>query len=198
MADTFQNQLVALLPAMKAFAVMLTRNRQSADDLVNDTVLRALRKEDLYAMGTNLKAWLFTIMRNIHINNIRAGQRSRLVEIDDDLLPNLASVAPNQEHSLILKELFRAIDGLNPDQREVLLLVVGEDLSYEEAAEVCGCPIGTVRSRLARARRELERMLSGEVAMPVPDDGAARTVRRGLRSRDEAGADHRETLRAAS
>ena len=77
MADTFQNQLVALLPAMKAFAVMLTRNRQSADDLVNDTVLRALRKEDLYAMGTNLKAWLFTIMRNIHINNIRAGQRSR-------------------------------------------------------------------------------------------------------------------------
>ncbi len=183
MADTFQNQLVALLPAMKAFAVMLTRNRQTADDLVNDTVLRALRKRDLYAMGTNLKAWLFTIMRNIHINNLRAGQRSRLVEVDDDLLPNLASVAPGQEHVLVLKELFRAMDGLNADQREVLLLVVGQDLSYEETAKIVGCPIGTVRSRLARARRELERMLAGEVAMPVPDDGAARTVKRGVRSR---------------
>lgn len=186
MADTFQNQLVALLPALKAFAVMLTRNRQTADDLVNDTVLRALRKQDLYAMGTNLKAWLFTIMRNIHVNNLRAGQRSRLVQVDDDLLPNLASVAPGQEHALVLKELFRAMDGLNADQREALLLVVGQDFSYEDAARICNCPIGTIRSRLARARRELERMLSGEVAMPVPDDGAARTVMRGRRPGMEA------------
>ncbi len=177
MADTFQSQLVAQLPAMKAFAVMLTRNRQSADDLVHDTIVRALDKQALYAMGTNLKAWLFTIMRNLHINHQRAALRSRVVEVDDDLLPNLASVAPDQEHVLVLKDLFRAMDGLNADQRDVLLLVVGEDLSYEEAAQVCGCPIGTVRSRLARARRELERMLSGEVAMPVPDDGAARLVR---------------------
>jgi RNA polymerase sigma-70 factor (ECF subfamily) len=166
-ADTFQNQLVATLPAMTAFAVMLTRNRQSADDLVHDTVVRALSREELFTPGTNLKAWLFTIMRNLHINNLRAGHRSRIVDIDDDLLPNLASAAPNQEHRLVLKELFLAIGGLNQDQQEVLSLVVGQDMSYEEAAEICGCPIGTIRSRLARARRELERMLAGDVAIPA-------------------------------
>lgn len=181
MADTFQHQLITFLPAMKAFAVMLTRNRQSADDLVNDTVVRALRKQDLYTMGTNMKAWLFTIMRNIYVNNLRSGHSTRLIQIDDDLLPNLTSVAPGQEHVLILKELFRALDGLNSDQREVLLLVVGQGLSYEETARICECPIGTVRSRLARARRELERMLSGEISMPIPDDGAARTLNRGAR-----------------
>ena len=167
MADTFQNQLVALLPAMKAFAVMLTRNRQTADDLVNDTVLRALRKQDLYAMGTNLKAWLFTIMRNIHVNNLRAGQRSRLVEVDDDLLPNLASVAPGQEHVLVLKELFRAMDGLNADQREVLILVGASGFSYEEAAEVCNCRVGTVKSRVSRARAELKQILE-QGNLPIP------------------------------
>jgi RNA polymerase sigma-70 factor (ECF subfamily) len=166
-ADTFQDLLVSNLPAMTAFAVMLTRNRQSADDLVHDTVVRALSREELFTPGTNLKAWLFTIMRNLHINNLRAGHRSRIVDIDDDLLPNLASAAPNQEHRLVLKELFHAIGTLNRDQQEVLSLVVGQDMSYEEAAEVCGCPIGTVRSRLARARRELERMLTGEATMPV-------------------------------
>ncbi|MBL8708966.1 MAG: sigma-70 family RNA polymerase sigma factor [Rhodospirillaceae bacterium] len=166
MADTYQNQLVDTLPAMKAFAVTLTRNRQAADDLVHDTVVRALSRQELFTPGTNLKAWLFTIMRNLYINSIRASQRSRMVDIDDDLLPNLASVAPNQEHSLVLKELFHAINALNPDQREVLSLVVGQDMSYEEAAEICGCPIGTIRSRLARARRELERMLAGDVALP--------------------------------
>lgn len=166
-ADTFQNQLVANLPAMTAFAVMLTRNRSAADDLVHDTVVRALSREELFTPGTNLKAWLFTIMRNLHINNLRAGHRSRIVDIDDDLLPNLASAAPNQEHRLVLKELFHAIGGLNRDQQEVLSLVVGQDMSYEEAAEVCGCPIGTIRSRLARARRELERMLAGDTALPA-------------------------------
>lgn len=182
MADTYQNQLVDTLPAMKAFAVTLTRNRQAADDLVHDTVVRALSREELFTPGTNLKAWLFTIMRNLHINNIRASQRSRMVDIDDDLLPNLASVAPNQEHSLVLKELFHAINALNPDQREVLSLVVGQDMSYEEAAGICGCPIGTIRSRLARARRELARMLAGDVALPgvearkrIPESGRERT-----------------------
>jgi RNA polymerase sigma-70 factor (ECF subfamily) len=173
-ADTFQNLLVATLPAMTAFAVMLTRNRQSADDLVHDTVVRALSREELFTPGTNLKAWLFTIMRNLHINNLRAGHRSRIVDIDDDLLPNLASAAPNQEHRLVLKELFQAIGGLNPDQQEVLSLVVGQDMSYEEAAEICGCPIGTIRSRLARARRELERMLAGDTAMPAPQPAKPR------------------------
>ncbi|WP_374371200.1 sigma-70 family RNA polymerase sigma factor [Dongia sp.] len=177
-ADTFQNQLVATLPAMTAFAVMLTRNRPSADDLVHDTVVRALSREELFTPGTNLKAWLFTIMRNLHINNLRAGHRSRIVDIDDDLLPNLASAAPNQEHRLVLKELFQAIGGLNQDQQEVLSLVVGQDMSYEEAAEICGCPIGTIRSRLARARRELERMLAGDVAMPAAQP-AAKPRRRG-------------------
>jgi RNA polymerase sigma-70 factor (ECF subfamily) len=166
-SESFRDQLVTMIPAMTAFAVMLTRNRQTADDLVQDTVLRALTRQELFTPGTNLKAWLFTIMRNLYINNLRASHRARLVEIDDDLLPNLASTVPNQEHRLVLKELFRAIGALNPDQQEVLVLVVGQDLSYEEAANICGCPIGTIRSRLARARRELERMLAGDVALPA-------------------------------
>ena len=122
-------------------------------------------------------------MRNIHINNLRAGQRRRLVEINDDLLPNLASVAPGQEDVLVLKELFRAFDGLNENQREVLMLVVGQDLSYEETAKICGCPTGTVRSRLARGRRELGRMLEGEVPLPAANDPALPTRSLSARAR---------------
>ena len=108
-------------------------------------------------------------------------QRMIMARTDEERVEPLAQLLPFQRADF--EGLFRAMDGLNADQREVLLLVVGQDLSYEETAKIVGCPIGTVRSRLARARRELERMLAGEVAMPVPDDGAARTVKRGVRSR---------------
>jgi RNA polymerase sigma-70 factor (ECF subfamily) len=161
-AISFHDQLIDTLPALRAFAMMLTRDRSAGEDLVQDTVLRALDKSDHYTLGTNLRAWLYTIMRNQFINGLRRRQREKLTDIDDELLDNLDAVAANQEHVLILKDLMRAMGRLRPEQREALHLVVADGLSYDEVAQVCNCPVGTVRSRIARARRELEARLLGE------------------------------------
>jgi len=162
-ALSFHDQLIETLPALRAFAMMLTRDRSAGEDLVQDTVLRALDKSEHFTMGTNLRAWLYTIMRNQFINGLRRRQRERLTDIDDDLLDNLDAVAANQEHVLILKDLMRAMGDLRPEQRQALHLVIADGLSYDEVAQICDCPVGTVRSRIARARRELEVRLMGEV-----------------------------------
>ena len=161
-ALSFHDQLIETLPALRAFAMMLTRDRSAGEDLVQDTVLRALDKSDHFTMGTNLRAWLYTIMRNQFINGLRRRQRERLTDIDDDLLDNLDAVAANQEHVLVLKDLMRAMGDLRPEQRQALHLVIADGLSYDEVAQICDCPVGTVRSRIARARRELEVRLMGE------------------------------------
>lgn len=179
MTDVFHDELIETLPALRAFAMMLTRDRAAGEDLLQDTVVRALDKCDSFTPGTNLRAWLYTIMRNQHINGLRRRQRERLTDIDDDLLDNLDSVAANQEHSLVLKELMQAIGGLRREQREALHLVVADGLSYEEVANICGCPVGTIRSRIARARQELEVRLTGEV-LPKAHTIAAREAQREL------------------
>lgn len=165
---SFHDQLIETLPALRAFAMMLTRDRSAGEDLVQDTVLRALDKSEHYTLGTNLRAWLYTIMRNQFINGLRRRQREKLTDIDDDLLDNLDAVVANQEHVLVLKDLMRAMGELRPEQREALHLVIADGLSYDEVAQVCNCPVGTVRSRIARARRELEVRLMGE--MPANRD----------------------------
>ncbi|TXH34471.1 MAG: sigma-70 family RNA polymerase sigma factor [Rhodospirillaceae bacterium] len=177
MTDVFHDELIETLPALRAFAMMLTRDRAAGEDLLQDTVVRALDKWESFTPGTNLRAWLYTIMRNQHINGLRRRQRERLTDIDDDLLDNLDSVAANQEHSLVLKELMQAISGLRREQREALHLVVADGLSYEEVANICGCPVGTIRSRIARARQELEVRLTGEV-LPKAHAIAAREAQR--------------------
>jgi RNA polymerase sigma-70 factor (ECF subfamily) len=177
-AISFHDQLIETLPALRAFAMMLTRDRSAGEDLVQDTVLRALDKSDHYTLGTNLRAWLYTIMRNQFINGLRRRQRERLTDIDEDLLDNLDAVAANQEHVLVLKDLMQAMGELRPEQREALHLVIAEGLSYDEVATVCNCPVGTVRSRIARARRELEVRLMGEEPTGLDYPKASRIANR--------------------
>lgn len=177
-AIAFHDQLIETLPALRAFAMMLTRDRSAGEDLVQDTVLRALDKSDHYTLGTNLRAWLYTIMRNQFINGLRRRQRERLTDIDEELLDNLDAVAANQEHVLILKDLMRAMGQLRPEQREALHLVIADGLSYDEVAQVCNCPVGTVRSRIARARRELESRLMGEEPTSLDSPKASRIADR--------------------
>ena len=165
MAD-FQDDLVALLPQLRAFARALTGGDAAfADDLVQDTAVKALQARASFAEGTNLKAWLFTILRN----NLRSVMRSKRVksEVPDEGLENLLWRGPAQEDRLEFEAFKRAFKLLSPAHREVLILVGVHGYAYEKAAEIAGCEVGTVRSRLNRARSQLKRMLL-EGALPLP------------------------------
>ncbi len=178
MVETFQTQLVEMMPSLRAFGTMLCRSRDRAEYLTQDTMIRALSKEAQFQPGTNLKAWLFTIMRNLHIDAMRQRKREAATDLDGDMFDNLQVSPASQDSRLILKELLRSMDRLNNDQREVLSLVGGHGLAYEEAAAICKCPVGTVRSRLARARRELEYMMMGDKPLETSRDARrAREVR---------------------
>jgi RNA polymerase sigma-70 factor, ECF subfamily len=167
MAD-FQDDLVALLPQLRAFARALTGGDAAfADDLVQDTTVKALQARASFAEGTNLKAWLFTILRN----NLRSVMRSKRVksEVSDEGLENLLWRGPTQEDRLEFEAFKRAFKLLSPAHREVLILVGVHGYAYEKAAEIARCEVGTVRSRLNRARNQLKRMLlDGDLPLPAP------------------------------
>ena len=150
--------LVELIPRLRRYARALVGDRASADDLVQDTLERAWTKLHLFRQGTDLRAWLFTVMHNVHVNRIRA---ARQTEALDEEMPELAQRAA-QGDSLVVRDLERAIAALPSAQREVLLLVALEDLSYEETARVLDIPVGTVMSRLARAREKVRALMSGK------------------------------------
>lgn len=152
-----EKELVACVPHLRAFAWFLARNRDRADDLVQDTIVRAMSAAHQYRAGTNLKAWMFTILRNLHYNEMRKN-RVHIQSLDDPLTYEPA-VPPSQMVSLEFGDFRRAFWQLADDRREVLILVGASGLSYEEAAKVCDCPKGTVKSRVSRARRELLRIL---------------------------------------
>ena len=143
--------IVDLIPRLRRYARALVGDRSAADDLVQDTLERAWVKFHLYRGGTDLRAWLFTVMHNVHVNRVRA-QRPTDVLTDD--LPEVAQRAA-QGDSLMVRDMDRALARLPEEQREVLLLVALEDMSYEKAARALGIPIGTVMSRLSRARERL-------------------------------------------
>jgi len=147
---------VALLPDLRAFSRFLCREREAADDLVQNTILAALDKQEQFAPGTNLKAWLFTIMRNRFYSDLRS-QRRRPTTTDDDT-PLLAAV-DNPEATLALKELSAVLFELSPQSREALVLVGAGGFSYEEAAALCHCSVGTLKARVSRARRQLSERL---------------------------------------
>ena len=150
--------LVALIPRLRRYARALVGERAAADDLVQDTLERAWSKLHLYRHGTDLRAWLFTVMHNVHVNQVRA---SRPTAALDDEMPELAQRAV-QGDALLVRDLERAIAALPAAQREVLLLVALEDLSYDETARALGIPIGTVMSRLARARDKVRALMHGK------------------------------------
>ena len=155
----FQAALIDVLPHLRAFARSLTRRREQADDLVNDAVVRALSAAAQFQPGTNFKAWMFTILRNLYYNEGRKNRATVSLDEAEALMP---SVAPVQQATLEFCDFRRAFWQLGDDHREVLILVGASGLSYEEAAEVCGCAIGTIKSRVSRARAELMHLLSGD------------------------------------
>ena len=151
-------RLVELIPRLRRYARALVGDRASADDLVQDTLERAWAKLHLYRRGTDLRACLFTVMHNVHVNRVRA---TRPVDPLDDDMPELAQ-RETQPDALLVRDLDRAIARLPADQRAVLLLVTLEEMSYEEVARTLGIPIGTVMSRLSRAREKLRAMMLGQ------------------------------------
>ena len=168
------HDLVHQIPHLRRFAISLLRNRDRADDLVQDCLARALAKKGSFRAGSNLRSWLFAILHNLFIDGHRRNG-GRTVSAAADLAIEHARVEPRQDDRMLLKELFVAIAALPDAQRFVLLMVAVEGLDYQEAATAIGVPVGTVRSRLSRARRILRDML--EAAGPVADIGAAATER---------------------
>ena len=148
-----KDDIVALLPDLRAFARFMCREREAADDLVQNTVLLALDKQKQYTEGTNLKGWLFTIMRNRFYSDLRA-QRRRPSAIDDSTTAPLLAT-DNPEAALELKELSVALWELSPQSREALILIGAGGFSYEEAARLCSCSVGTLKARVSRARKHL-------------------------------------------
>jgi RNA polymerase sigma factor (sigma-70 family) len=153
-------RLVDLIPRLRRYARALVGDRAAADDLVQDTLERAWAKLHLYRQGTDLRAWLFTVMHNVHVNRVRA---TRPMETLEDEMPELAQ-RPAQGDGLLVRDLDRAIARLPADQRAVLLLVTLEEMSYEDVARALAIPIGTVMSRLSRAREKLRLMMLGQAA----------------------------------
>ncbi len=152
--------LVELIPRLRRYARALAGDRAAADDLVQDTLERAWSKLHLYRRGTDLRAWLFTVMHNVHVNKLRA---MRATDPLDEDTPEIAQRAA-QGDSLMVRDLDRSIALLPADQRAVLLLVTLEEMSYEEVARTLGIPMGTVMSRLSRAREKLRAMMLGQAA----------------------------------
>jgi RNA polymerase sigma-70 factor, ECF subfamily len=153
-------RLVELIPRLRRYARALVGDRAAADDLVQDTLERAWAKLHLYRRGTDLRAWLFTVMHNVHVNKLRA---TRATDMLEDEMPELAQRGA-QSDALVVRDLERAIARLPAEQRAVLLLVTLEDMSYDEVARTLGIPIGTVMSRLSRAREKLRAMMAGQEA----------------------------------
>jgi RNA polymerase sigma factor (sigma-70 family) len=153
-------RLVDLIPRLRRYARALVSDRASADDLVQDTLERAWAKLHLYRRGTDLRAWLFTVMHNVHVNKVRSARPTDPLE---DEMPELAQRAA-QGDSLVVRDLDRAIARLPDEQRAVLLLVTLEEMSYDQVARALGIPIGTVMSRLSRAREKLRAMMLGQAA----------------------------------
>jgi RNA polymerase sigma-70 factor, ECF subfamily len=155
--DDLQSLLVSTVPNLRAFANSLCGNPTHSDDLVQDTLIKAWSNLASFERGTNLKAWLFTILRNTYFSELR--KRRREVEDADGAHAERMSVLPDQQVHMDVVDLKKAFGSLNDDQKEVLLLVGAEGFSYIEAAKIAGVAIGTVKSRVNRARAALTKTL---------------------------------------
>ncbi|MCZ2158659.1 RNA polymerase sigma factor [Bartonella sp. 220] len=153
----FKQELLSVLPALRAFALSLSGRHDKAEDLVQDTVMKAWAKQDSFEMGTNLKAWLFTILRNEFYSQMR--KKGREVQDTDGILTQNVAVHPAQYGSLDLQDFKKALNMLSADQREAIILIGASGFSYEDAAAICGCAVGTIKSRVSRARNRLQELL---------------------------------------
>jgi RNA polymerase sigma-70 factor (ECF subfamily) len=155
---SFKDELIAEISNLRAFAISVSGSVSLADDLVQETLLRAWSKSDKFQPGTSLRAWLFTILRNIYYSNYR--KRAREVQDSDGAYARRLIVSGDQESHLDLEDFRKALTQLPTEQREVLILVGANGLSYEETATICDVEIGTIKSRLSRARSKLVELLA--------------------------------------
>lgn len=171
-----RDELVDHLPAMRAFAMSLTRNSAIADDMVQDTLVKAWTNIEKFQAGTNMRAWLFTILRNTYYSNRRKAKRE-VPDVDGVLTENLAEKPAHDGH-MQMADFRRALLQLKDEQREALLLVGASGFSYEEAAEMCGVAVGTIKSRTNRARAQLAEILghSDSDSMEMTDDATMSVI----------------------
>ena len=153
----FRDLILAVVPSLRAFAISLTNDPIRADDLVQDTIVRAWANAQRFEAGTNINAWLFTILRNLFHSEYRK-RRREVEDVDGSYALSLRS-QPEQTSHLDFQDFQQALAKLPLDQREALILVGAEGLSYEQAAEICGVAVGTIKSRVNRARTRLAQLL---------------------------------------
>jgi RNA polymerase sigma-70 factor (ECF subfamily) len=158
-----------MIPALRAFAWSLSHNGSDADDLVQDTLIKAWTNRDKFEPGTNLRAWLFTILRNTYYTQI--SRRRREVRDESGEIAGALKVEASQDWSVTLSSLQAALKQLPDEHREALILVGAAGLSYEEAAEICGCALGTIKSRVNRARNRLLKLMDADAPAEVLNGG---------------------------
>lgn len=171
----FKAALAAQIPYLRAFARGLCGDRDRADDLSQETLVKALRARHRFEAGTNLRAWLFTILRNHFYSECRRSVRQQ--DWDEDAMAARLVEAPAQEGKLELVDLYRALQALPEEQREALILVGAGGFGYDEAAAICGCAVGTIKSRVSRARRALAAVIEQG---NLPDGGPGATTERAM------------------
>ena len=169
-----RDTMLAAVPSLRAFGISLCGNVDRADDLVQETLLRAIANIESFQPGTNMSAWLFTILRNLFRSEYR--KRRREVEDADGSYAETLKTQPEQTSRVEFEEFRVALNKLPEDQREALILVGASGFSYEEAAEICGCAVGTIKSRVNRARTRLSQLLSIDNLNDFGPDVTTRTV----------------------
>src|SRR3982074_1273156 len=174
LTDTLRDDILASVPSLRAFAISLSGNGDRADDLVQETLMRAIANIDSFQPGTNMSAWLFTSLRNLFRSEYR--KRRREVEDADGRYADSLKSHPEQPGRVEFEELRMALAKLPPDQREALILVGASGFSYEEAAAICCCAVGTIKRRVNRARTRLSDLLSIDGADDFAPDHTTRAI----------------------
>src|ERR671936_3011560 len=174
LTDSLRDDILASVPSLRAFAISLSGNGDRADDLVQETLLRALANIDSFQPGSNLPAWLFTILRNLFRSDYR--KRRREVEDAEGNYAKTLKTQPSQSAHLEFEEFRVALAKLPQDQREALILVGASGFSYEEAAAICECAVGTIKSRVNRARTRLSELLSIDGTDDFGPDQSTRAI----------------------
>lgn len=164
----FREQMIAAIPSLRAFGLSLTARGDRADDLVQETMMKAWKHHDSFQPGTNMKAWLYTILRNEFYSQLR--KRRREVEDIDGIYSRKVAVQPEQDGHLDMADMREALAKLSDDQREAIILVGASGFSYEEAAEICSVAVGTIKSRVNRARGHLSSLLEMTNSDPVGEE----------------------------
>jgi RNA polymerase sigma-70 factor, ECF subfamily len=181
--SSLKDELIASIPSLRAFAITLIGDRDRADDLVQDTLVRAWSHLDTFEPGTNLRSWLFTILKNRFYSVLRKYKRE--VEDADGLLAAKLATPAGQPGHMDLQDFQEALSGLPAEQKMALILVGASGFSHEEAAEICGCAIGTIKSRVNRARNRLASMLAVQSGEDFGPDRTTQSVMGGAGSSSE-------------